>query len=152
MSLPKKKRRSITINDERFYWLVGRQRFDFFKRTDISVAPFALLRLNIVIESSISGARIVAEFHGLFALAVPSLGFLDAQDIVITPKIIKNIIEYAQIKRSWKPQIKDSELIINHAQSIFPEAIWSGFKEIDLGYDANKINEYLKDAVRIWLE
>lgn len=150
MSIPKKKRRSITVNDVTFHWVVGRHRLDYYERPSASVAPFALLHLNVIIESPVAKSKIVADFNGLFALTVPSLGFCDTQDIIITSRIVKKIIEYAYEKLHWNYEKDSSEIRLDHAQRIFPEAIWEGFKEIDFGYDSNKIDEYLKDAIQIW--
>ena len=54
-----------------------------------------------------------------------------------------------QEKLHWNYEKDSSEIRLDHAQHIFPEAIWEGFKEINLGYDSNKIDAYLKDAIQI---
>jgi hypothetical protein len=152
MTLPKKKRRTLIIDEEKFHWIVGKQHFEFYKRTNASATPIARNRLTIVIEASSSGAKILAEFHGLYAVAVPSLGFENAQDLVITPNIIKKIIAHAKDEFCWDPGQKGFHITINHAQRIIPESVWDGFKEIDLGYDPKRIDDYLKNAVRIYPE
>jgi hypothetical protein len=149
MALPKKHRRNIVIDGQNYYWLAGRRKLEFYERESCSVAPVALLQMKVIIESCESGAKIVADFHGLFALCVPSLGFSDAQNIRVTPEIITKIIHHAKMEHSWNSDMA-GELKLDQAQDLFPEAVWEGFKSIGIDYDAGKINEYLKDLVKIW--
>lgn len=148
MALPRKKRRRLTIENNEYFWLVGKRKFEFYERANTTEAPVALLHFNVVIEAAAGKSRIIADFHGLFALCVPSLGFSDAQNIVITPAIVSNIISYAKRQHAWNDD-KSGELRLNQAQTLFPEAIWEGFAAINTEYDAAKIEEYLSDAVQI---
>ena len=149
MALPRKKRRNITLDAHDYFWLIGKPKLEFYKRENTSAAPVALLHVNVVIEHSSGKAKIVADFHGLFALCVPSLGFSNAQNIIITPAIVTMIINYAKQEYYWTHE-QSGELKLNQAQLLFPEAVWEGFDAINTEYDSGKINEYVSGLTKIW--
>lgn len=102
-----------------------------------------------MIEHSSGKAKIVADFHGLFALCVPSLGFSNAQNI-ITPATVARIINYAKQEYPWTHE-QSGELKLNQTQLLFPEAAWKGFDAINTEYDSGKINDYVSGLINLAL-
>lgn len=112
MSLSKKGRRKIYVENEEYYWIAKRVRFGKFSpfSEDIDIA------ISLTIEHcECRGRKICALFE-----AKVLFGFLwadDEQTVSITPKIVKHVINYAQ-SQGWNPREIWNNLVIQSAEKV----------------------------------
>ena len=149
MALPRKKSRSLTFRGRTYRWMVGRRSLAWYERPDTMTAPTAAIRLGLVIEAE-SGALVIAHFAGLFALAVPSAGFADVQDLALTPGVAAQVLEHALDRTQWDADDRSARLELHDATRLFPTAMPHSDCMIDLGFDPSRLDQYLEGAVLLW--
>lgn len=153
MTLPTKGSRALEHHGESYRWLVGKRVLSFIEDgAGPMSAPCAHLELPVVIEHISSGSQLRARFHGLFALAVPSRGFDDVQDLRVTPAVVVKLIDHARAVHSWAPDAKPLKpLSLEDAQLICPEVVTLDRLELlELSFEPARLREYLRGATLVY--
>lgn len=153
MTLPTKGSRALAHDGQSYRWIVGKRALRFIEEGASSMrAPCAHMALPVVIEHVGSGEQLRARFQGLFAMAVPSNGFSDVQDLCVTPAVVVKLIDHARAARGWAPEAKPGKpLILEDAQVICPEVVTIARLELlDLSFDPERLDEYLSGATLVY--
>jgi hypothetical protein len=105
-------RRRIVVGDRGYTWYLGRQE----RRVDGQVAVTLTLAVRIYADDD-RRHRIEAVFRGV---KVPFLFHGDMQNLIVTPRIVRRIIEVAR-QRGW-PE-REAVLRLDPAQDAVPDAV-----------------------------
>jgi hypothetical protein len=141
VTIPRKGRRNIEVDGERFHWAVGR------KLRYREGSNDADLHLTVVVQHADGqGARLEAGFDGEFSLCVPAKGFADDQTLASTPAVVRAVIERA-LALGWRPRERGPAMRLQNQERFHPEA--SRPLVGDRGYDAAKLDEYLAGATLV---
>ncbi|HVK04237.1 MAG TPA: hypothetical protein VM490_12230 [Armatimonadaceae bacterium] len=108
MSFPKKGRRTIQIGDEQFFWSVSGS----YLGSPHDFPQKVIFRLTVS-HSEHSKSLLFAAFHG------DSYRFLwaEAQDVAVTPRIVREVIEYAR-RQGWDPKKANEHFTIEDAGAV----------------------------------
>lgn len=141
MTLAKKGRRSINVNNQDFHWTVTRQVHH------PRGGPGSLTLTVVIQRGDGQGSKLLVGFVSQFIRVSPDKGFADDQSLTIKPDVVRRIVERA-LALGWKADSDD--VALDRQELAFPEVVTplAG----DGTFDSSKLAAYLSKCTLIWKE